>query len=260
MLNFNHVSKTFNLPDENELVLFDNLSFAIAEHEFVVIIGTNGSGKTTLFNLLGGQEDPTAGEITFKTQQLNELAHHQRAKMIARVHQDPLLGTAPALTVFENLSLAFNKGHLFNFKRGKAHQAKQRFIELLKELDLKLEDKLDTPVGLLSGGQRQALALLMVLLQQPQLLLLDEHTAALDPKSSERIMALTKQLVTKHQLTTIMITHNLEQALNYGTRLMMFNQGKLILDVAGSEKQQLKKAELAKLYQQLQVNELIGIN
>ena len=260
MLEFKHVSKTFNQNSEFELVLFQDLNFSIKENEFVVIIGTNGSGKSTLFNLLGGQVIPEAGEILFEGEDLKKKTLHTRAKEIGRVYQDPLLGTAPSLTILENLSLAYNKGQLLSFKKGKLTLKRSEFKELLKQLEMGLETKLDSKVSLLSGGQRQAISLLMALLKQPKLLLLDEHTAALDPKSSERIIEITNQLLNKNKTTTIMITHNIQQAISNGNRLLMFNNGEIILDVKEEEKKQFTRDKIINLFNQHNQNFLETLN
>lgn len=260
MLEFKHVFKTFNRNSDFELVLFQDLNFAIAKDEFVVIIGSNGSGKSTLFNLLGGQVSPESGKILFEGKDLNQKTHHSRAKEIGRVYQDPLMGTAPSLSILENLSLAKNQGQLLNFKKGKLNNERVYFKNLLKQLDMNLEDKLDNKVSLLSGGQRQAISLLMALLKSPKLLLLDEHTAALDPKSSKKIIEITNHLLAKHHTTTIMITHNIQEALENGNRLLMFNQGEIILDVKNQAKAALKKEDIISLFHKYNQNSFEIIN
>lgn len=248
MLNFNHISKTFNRGTEAEMKLYKDLNLDVRAGEFVTIIGSNGSGKSTLFNLLCGQISPDQGDMMFNNQDISKIKVHNRFKEISRVYQDPVAGTAPSLTIMENLSLAYDKGQLMNLRKGIQKDKQSYFKELLKELNLGLENKLDAKVGQLSGGQRQALSLLMALMNDPKLLLLDEHTAALDPKSSEIIMKLTNKMVQDRDITTLMVTHNLQHALEYGTRLVMFHQGKIIFDVQGADKKALTRDDLISLF------------
>lgn len=248
MLSFENISKTFNRNTEAVLDLYQGLNLEVEEGEFVTIIGSNGSGKSTLFNLISGQITQDEGKVCFEGKDLANTKVHHRFKEISRVYQDPVAGTSPSLTILENLSLAYDKGNLLNLKKGVRRDKIEHFKELLKELDLGLEDKLDAKVGQLSGGQRQALSLLMALMNEPKVLLLDEHTAALDPKSSEIIMQLTKKMVEQRQITTLMVTHNLQHALDYGTRLIMFHKGKIIFDVKGTDKKQLTRDDLVSLF------------
>ena len=248
MLRFHNISKTFNKNTDAELNLYQNLNLEVDEGEFVTIIGSNGSGKSTLFNVLCGQISPDTGSVYFEGENIHKQKIHQRFKSISRVYQDPVAGTSPSLTILENLSMAFDKGELMNFKRGVRLDKVEYFKELLKELDLGLEEKLDAKVGQLSGGQRQALSLLMALMNDPKVLLLDEHTAALDPKSSEIIMKLTEKMVARRDITTMMVTHNLQHALDYGTRLIMFHDGKIIFDAKGTDKKQLTRDDLISLF------------
>ncbi len=248
MLRFNNISKTFNRNTDAELNLYNQLNLEVEDGEFVTIIGSNGSGKSTLFNVLCGQIEPDTGMVTFEGEDLRKKKIHERFKSISRVYQDPIAGTSPSLTILENLSMAFDKGKLMNFKKGVRDDKIEYFKELLSELDLGLEHKLDSKVGQLSGGQRQALSLLMALMNEPKMLLLDEHTAALDPKSSEIIMKLTEKMVEDRGITTMMVTHNLQHALDYGTRLLMFHEGKIIFDVRGIDKKQLTRDDLVSLF------------
>ena len=248
MLKFHNITKTFNRNTDAQLDLYENLNLEVDEGEFVTIIGSNGSGKSTLFNVLCGQIDADEGKVIFEDVEIQKKKEHQRFKEISRVYQDPVAGTAPSLTILENLSMAFDKGRLLNFKKGVRLDKVDYFKELLKELDLGLEDKLDAKVGQLSGGQRQALSLLMALMNDPKVLLLDEHTAALDPKSSEIIMKLTEKMVAQRDITTLMVTHNLQHALEYGTRLVMFHEGNIIFDVKGTDKKQLTRDDLISLF------------
>lgn len=248
MLDVSGIDKKFNLKTESETVLYKDLNLNIADGEFVTIIGSNGSGKSTLLNMICGQISPDQGRIDFRGKNLLKIKDYKRFEKISRVYQDPMSGTSPSLTVLENLSLALDKGNLFNIRKAIRGDKKTFFIEQLKSLDLGLEDKLDVRVGQLSGGQRQALSLLMSLMNEPDLLLLDEHTAALDPKSSETIMKLTAEMVESREMTTVMVTHNLQHALDYGTRLLMFHQGRIIADISGEKKQELTRNDLIKLF------------
>ena len=248
MLSVRNLNKKFNLKSESETVLYRDLNLEISEGEFITIIGSNGSGKSTLLNMICGQVNPDSGAIDFLGDNLLKIKNYKRFEKISRVYQDPMSGTSPSLTVLENLSLALDKGNLYNIRKAVRGDMKSFFIEQLKSLDLGLEDKLDVRVGQLSGGQRQALSLLMSLMNEPQLLLLDEHTAALDPKSSETIMALTDEMVKSRKMTTIMVTHNLQHALDYGSRLLMFHQGRIIADISGEAKEKLVRNDLIKLF------------
>lgn len=248
MLTFNNIYKTFNQNTDAELKLYNDLNLDVHDGEFVTIIGSNGSGKSTLFNLLCAEVSSDYGSIHFDNKNLRKVKTFKRFKEISRVYQDPVSGTSPSLTIMENLSLAFDKGRLMNLKPGIRFDKLTYFKELLVELDLGLEGKLDAKVGQLSGGQRQALSLLMALMNNPKVLLLDEHTAALDPKSSEIIIKLTQKMVERRKITTMMVTHNLQHALDYGTRLLMFHQGKIIYDVSGHEKDKLTRKDLIALF------------
>lgn len=248
MLNFSNISKTFNTNTDAELNLYEDLNLDVNDGEFVTIIGSNGSGKSTLFNILCAEVQADLGSIEFDNKNLKKVKMFERFKEISRVYQDPVAGTSPSLTIMENLSLAFDKGRLMNLRKGVRFDKTDYFKELLLELDLGLEGKLDAKVGQLSGGQRQALSLLMALMNDPKVLLLDEHTAALDPKSSEIIMKLTQKMVETRQITTMMVTHNLQHALDYGTRLLMFHKGEIIYDVSGLEKDKLTRKDLISLF------------
>lgn len=248
MLTLKNIDKTFNGGTSAESSLYNDLNLEIEKGEFVTIIGSNGSGKSTLLNLICGQLKPDDGFIEFDKQNLLKIKGFQRFKRISRVYQDPLAGTSPSLTVIENLSLAAGKGKLFTLKKLSTQDERKHFIELLKTLDMNLEDKLDVKVAQLSGGQRQALSLLMALMNNPDVLLLDEHTAALDPKSSEAIMALTDKMIKEKNITSVMVTHNLNHALEYGSRLLMFHEGKIIHDIKGEEKQRLNRDQLINMF------------
>lgn len=245
MLKIKNLSKSFNGGTENELNIFENFNLNIEESEFVAILGSNGCGKSTLFNLISGSLKEDAGSITLDETSINDLKEEERAWGIGKVHQDPSKGVSPSLTILENLSLADKKCEKFSLRNLIKKDKIKRFVEILKEVDLGLENKLDTQVKFLSGGQRQALSLIMATLKKPKLLLLDEHTAALDPKTSKVIMEKTKQLIDKQHITAMMISHNLRDAVQYADRIIMLDKGKVILDV---ESKKITESELAKIY------------
>lgn len=244
MLNISNVSKIFNEGTMNEIKVINNLSLSINKGEFLTIVGSNGAGKSTLLNIVAGTYDVNEGKIMLRENELTKIKEHKRASFIARVFQDPTKGTSPSMTILENLSMADNKGKLFGFSRGIDKSRIDFFKEQLEQLNLGLENKLYTKVGLLSGGQRQALSLLMATLKTPEILLLDEHTAALDPKTSETIMEITNKIVKDKNIATLMITHNLNHAIEYGNRIVMMHQGKIVLDKQGINKMDLTKAKL----------------
>ncbi|MDD3923798.1 MAG: ATP-binding cassette domain-containing protein [Erysipelotrichaceae bacterium] len=239
MLELRNVTKVFNPSTFNELVLYRQLDLKVESGEFVTIIGSNGSGKSTLFNIICGSLLPDAGDILVDGNSILKLPEFQRAKRFARIFQDPQLGSSPSLTILENLAIAENKNRRFDLGKAIDDKKIDHFITLLKEFDLGLEEKLNVKINNLSGGQRQALALLMVTMGNPSLLLLDEHTAALDPKTSEKIANLTNRIVKDNNLTALMITHNLRQAIELGDRLLMFHKGKIVLDLNGEAKKSL---------------------
>lgn len=239
LLSFKNIYKTFNTGTIDEMPLFNDFNLEINEGEFVSIVGSNGSGKTTLLNLVSGSAPLDSGEIYLKEENITKVKEHIRARKIGRVYQDPSMGTSPNLTIVENLSLAENKGHVYGLSFALDKKKIERYREMLKSLNLGLEDKLYTKVKKLSGGQRQALALLMATLQPIDLLLLDEHTAALDPKTAEKVLEVTDKIVKENNLTTIMITHNMKDAIKYGNRLIMMSKGKIVADIKGEEKKNL---------------------
>lgn len=245
MLEIKNLSKSFNSGTENELNIFENFNLNIEEREFVAILGSNGCGKSTLFNLISGSLKEDAGSISLDETSINNLKEEDRAWGIGKVHQDPSKGVSPSLTILENLSLADKKCEKFSLRNLIKKDKIKRFVEILKEVDLGLENKLDTQVKFLSGGQRQALSLIMATLKKPKLLLLDEHTAALDPKTSKVIMEKTKQLIDKQHITAMMISHNLRDAVQYADRIIMLDKGRVILDV---ESKKITESELAKIY------------
>ena len=236
LLAADHVRKTFHAGSLNEVRALRDVNLELAPGEFVTIIGGNGAGKSTLLNVLAGVFPPDGGQIRLAGRDLTRQTEHSRAALIGRVFQNPLAGTAPHLTVAQNLAMALRRGQGRSLGRGVTPERRAHFRDALAPLGLKLEDRLDGLVGLLSGGQRQALTLLMATLVKPQLLLLDEHTAALDPATATTILDLTVRLVTEHQLTTLMVTHNMAMALGVGTRTLMMHQGEIILDLTGPER------------------------
>jgi len=255
MLKLTHIDKCFFKGTANETALYQDLNITIEQGQFVTVVGSNGSGKSTFFNIIAGSLQPDRGSILFGGRDIAHLAEHLRSKKIARVYQDPMKGTAPSLTILENLCMAYNKGKPFNLSKGVNPKLIELFRSELANLELNLEDKMNVKVGTLSGGQRQALSLLMATLVQPELLLLDEHTAALDPKTSELIINLTQRLVKEKNITTIMVTHNLKQAIEVGNRLMMFHKGQVILDISEEEKQQLSVLDLINKFNQLNLTD-----
>ena len=233
MLDISHVSKTFNPGTVNEKKALTDLSLHLSHGEFVTIIGSNGAGKSTLFNAISGSFLTDEGSIRLDGEDITFQPEFRRAKNIGRLFQDPMRGSAPGMTIEENLSLAAGSGGWFSHMTGRD---RTRFRERLKLLDMGLEDRMRQPVGLLSGGQRQALTLLMATLVTPKLLLLDEHTAALDPGTADKVLKLTRDIVGENKLTCLMVTHNMHQALELGDRTLMMADGKIVLDVSGSER------------------------
>lgn len=236
MLKLSHIYKTFNQGTIDEKILFSDFNITVNDGDFVGIIGSNGSGKTTLLNVISGSMPIDNGSVLLDDKELNKLKDYKRARKIGRVFQDPAMGTCPSMTIWENLSIADNKGKCFGLSFGLNRQRKDFYRSQLELLGMGLENRLSTPAGSLSGGQRQALALIMATMARPDVLLLDEHTAALDPKSSDTVMMLTDKIVREKNITTIMVTHNLRHAVEYGTRTVMMHNGDAILDVAGDEK------------------------
>lgn len=248
MLQIKNLQKVFNRNTVNEKTAFNNFSINIDRGDFVTIIGSNGAGKSTLLNLISGCENLDKGSITLDGIELSTLPEFKRTKFIGRVFQNPALGTSPSMTILENLSMACNKGKRFGLSVGIHRNNINFFKEALSELSLGLENNLNTKIGLLSGGQRQALSLLIATISNPKLLLLDEHTAALDPKTSENIIQLTTKTVCKKSITTLMVTHNLNHAIEIGNRLIMLHQGEILLDISGDEKKSLTIEKLLDLF------------
>ena len=248
MLKITNLQKTFNAGTVNAKTALDGLNLHIKEGDFVTVIGGNGAGKSTLQNAIAGVWKPDFGTIEIDGVDVTNMPEHKRAQFLGRVFQDPMRGTAPDMEIAENLAIASKRGIKRRFVRGVRKADREYYRELLKTLDLGLEDRLSTKVGLLSGGQRQAVTLLMASMNKPKLLLLDEHTAALDPKTAAKVLELTNKIVTENHLTTLMITHNMRDAIAYGNRLIMLHEGRVIVDVEGEEKQMLTVEDLLSLF------------
>ena len=250
MLKIENVKKTFNPGTVNEKVALNGLNLHLKEGEFVTVIGGNGAGKSTMLNAVAGVWGVDSGTITIGGVDVTNLPEYKRAKYIGRVFQDPMMGTAATMQIEENLALAARRGKPRTLRSGITKAEREEYMEQLKILDLGLENRMTAKVGLLSGGQRQALTLLMATLQKPKLLLLDEHTAALDPKTAAKVLEATQKIVEKHHLTTMMITHNMRDAIAYGNRLVMMYDGHIVVDVSGEEKKNLTVEQLLNLFSQ----------
>ena len=248
MLQIKNIFKTFNPGTVNEKVALKGVDLHLKEGDFVTVIGGNGAGKSTMLNCVAGVYTVEEGQILIDGVDVTRLPEYKRAKFIGRVFQDPMMGTAATMQIEENLALAARRGKPRTLKSGITKAEREFYKEQLKILDLGLEERLTAKVGLLSGGQRQALTLLMATLQQPKLLLLDEHTAALDPKTAEKVLEATQKIVDKSGLTTLMITHNMRDAINYGNRLIMMYDGKVVIDISGDEKKKLTVEQLLSLF------------
>lgn len=253
MLELKHIHKYYNTGTVNEMCLFEDFNLTIRDHEFVSVVGSNGSGKTSLLNIICGSIPLDEGTIRIGNEDITKMAEYKRQRRIGRVYQNPAMGTCPSMTIAENMALADNKGKFFNLRPGKNKQRIDFYRESLRTLGLGLEDKMDVKVGVLSGGQRQAMALLMSTMTPIEFLILDEHTAALDPKTAETIMELTDRIVREKNLTTIMVTHNLRYAVDYGNRLLMMHQGKAIMDKAGTEKEETRIDDILKKFNEINI-------
>ena len=248
MLEIQNVMKVFNPGTINEKVALHDLNLTLHEGEFVTVIGGNGAGKSTMLNCVAGVHSIDAGKILIDGVDVTRLPEYKRAKFIGRVFQDPMMGTAATMQIEENLALAARRGKIRGLRPGITKKERQYYKEQLATLDLGLENRMTTKVGLLSGGQRQALTLLMAALEKPKLLLLDEHTAALDPKTAAKVLEVTQRIVEENRLTTMMITHNMRDAIAYGNRLVMMYDGHVVVDVSGEEKKNLTVEQLLKLF------------
>ena len=248
MLEINSIYKTFNAGTVNEKRALQGIDLHLKEGDFVTVIGGNGAGKSTMLNAVAGTWFVDSGTISIGGVDVTHLPEYKRAKFIGRVFQDPMLGTAPTMQIDENLALAARRGQKRGLGWGISKAEREKYQQLLQSLDLGLEDRLTSKVGLLSGGQRQALTLLMASLQKPKLLLLDEHTAALDPKTAAKVLALSDRIVEESHLTTMMVTHNMKDAIAHGNRLIMLYEGRIVIDVSGEEKKRLTVPQLLELF------------
>ena len=258
MLKLTNVCKTFNQGTVNEKQVLHNINLELNAGDFVTIIGGNGAGKSTLLNMISGIYPLDCGVITLDGEDISLQKEYQRAKKIGRLFQDPMLGTAADMQIIENLALAKRRGKRRGLSWGVTKKEKEEYHELLKPLGLGLEDRLTSKVGLLSGGQRQALTLLMATLKKPKLLLLDEHTAALDPATSAKVLMLTERIISQQHLTAMMVTHNMKDAIDVGNRLIMMYNGRIIYDVRGEEKKKLQVSDLLKKFEEASGQEFVN--
>ena len=256
MLKLSHISKTFNPGTVNEKTAIPDLSLELERGDFVTIIGANGAGKSTLFNAICGSFLTDSGSIILDGEDITFQPEHKRAKRIGRLFQDPMRGTAPGMTIEENLALAARRGKKRTLRWGVTKAEREEYHEKLKSFGLGLEDRMTAKVGLLSGGQRQALTLLMAALKQPKLLLLDEHTAALDPKTAKNVLTLTQKIIAENHLTAMMVTHNMKDALEYGNRTIMMHEGKIILDIDAETKKRIHVEDLLVMFEKASGSEI----
>lgn len=250
MLEIQNIHKTFNPGTINEKVALNGVNLNLNPGDFVTIIGGNGAGKSTTLNAIAGVWPVDEGKIIIDGVDITKLSEHKRALYLGRVFQDPMTGTAATMSIEENMAIAARRGERRGLGWGITKKERERYKEALKELDLGLEDRLSSKVGLLSGGQRQAITLLMASLKKPKLLLLDEHTAALDPKTAAKVLAISDKIIQEHQLTAMMVTHNMKDAIRLGNRLIMMHEGRIIYDVAGEEKKNLQVSDLLAKFEQ----------
>ena len=251
MLEIQNIHKTFNPGTINEKVALNGVNLNLNPGDFVTIIGGNGAGKSTTLNAIAGVWSVDEGKIIIDGVDITKLSEHKRALYLGRVFQDPMTGTAATMSIEENMAIAARRGERRGLGWGITKKERERYKEALKELDLGLEDRLSSKVGLLSGGQRQAITLLMASLKKTKLLLLDEHTAALDPKTAAKVLAISDKIIQEHQLTAMMVTHNMKDAIAHGNRLIMMHEGKIIYDVSGEEKKNLKVADLLAKFEEV---------
>ncbi|MBP5244934.1 MAG: ABC transporter ATP-binding protein [Clostridia bacterium] len=248
MLEIKHVYKTFNPGTINEKVALNDLSLTLYNGDFVTVIGGNGAGKSTMLNAVSGVWKPDGGKIIIDGKDVTSMPEFKRAKFLGRVFQDPMMGTAADMSIEENLALAKRRGKRRSLSWGVTGKERKEFKELLSQLELGLENRMTSKVGLLSGGQRQAITLLMAAMNKPKLLLLDEHTAALDPKTAEKVLNISDSIIHENNLTTLMITHNMRDAIKHGNRLIMLHEGRIIIDVSGEEKMNLTVEDLLEMF------------
>lgn len=256
LLQLKNIYKVFNEGTPDEKIALNHVDLTLKPGDFVTVIGSNGAGKSTLMNIISGKLVPDLGQITIDGKDVTNLREHKRAKLIGRVFQDPMAGTAPDMTIEENLAIAYSRTKSRGLRKGVSRKKRDFFKEQLEILHLGLENRLQAKVGLLSGGERQALSLLMATFTEPKILLLDEHTAALDPSRAELITRLTKEIVESYQLTTLMVTHNMQQAIDLGNRLIMMDKGQIILQVDEKEKKQLTVEKLLAEFQRIRGEQL----
>jgi len=255
MLQISQISKTFNPGTPNEVQALRGVSLSLAAGSFLVVLGTNGSGKTTLLNAVAGSFIVDAGTITIAGQNITRWPEHRRAKFIGRVFQDPFRGTAPTMSIAENLVLASRRGRPRSFGIAVHHSVREELRARIRPLNMGLEDRLENPIGSLSGGQRQALTLLMASWLKPELLLLDEHTAALDPKTAEQVIRLTHEIIERDKLTTLMVTHSMQQAVNLGDRIVMMHKGRIMHDLQGNERARVRPEDLLSRFEDVRRRE-----
>jgi putative ABC transport system ATP-binding protein len=258
MLKLDQIQVTFNQGTASEVRALQDVSLDVGQGDFVTVIGANGAGKSTLFNIVAGTVSADRGLVTLDEEDITDWAEHRRSKYIGRVFQNPGLGTCPGLTIFENLSLASMRGRGRSLRPGYKRERKDEFYRLLSSFEMGLEDRLDTDVAMLSGGQRQAVTLLMATITQPKLLLLDEHTAALDPNAAAQIIDLTVRLANDYQLTVIMITHSMEQACRVGNRVVMMNRGQIIDEITGADHAVIQADDLIKRFRALKQGDVLS--
>lgn len=250
MLKITNVSKTFAKDTANEHTALRNINLTLNDGEFVTIVGSNGAGKSTLFNMICGTFQQDKGKILLDDKDISFMPEHKRARLIGRVFQDPMKGTAPNMTIEENLALAYSRAGSSSFSQAIGKKKRKFFEEQVSRFDMGLEDRMKTKIGLLSGGQRQVVTLLMCTIVTPKLLLLDEHTAALDPVTADKVMKITNDIVRENNITTMMITHNMSQALTTGTRTIMMDNGEIIIDLDSEQRKEMEVSDLIKLYRE----------
>lgn len=258
MLEIKNVTKVFNAGTVNEKIALDNVSLTLNDGDFVTVIGGNGAGKSTMLNAVAGTYFVDGGSISVDGVDISRLPEHKRAGFIGRVFQDPMMGTAADMWIEENMAIANRRGLHRGLRWSITKKERENYRKMLAELDLGLEDRLSTKVGLLSGGQRQALTLLMAVMRQPKVLLLDEHTAALDPKTAATVLQLSEKFISEYHLTSLMVTHNMKDAIAHGNRLIMMNAGRIVLDIGGEEKKKLTVEKLLELFSKTSGTEFVN--